>query len=145
MGSETQLSQSLSSTGEISDNLDGATIVQLPSREVWDQIAQTKSASAILRQSLVTMQQHLERLEGVVEEIEDIQTRQKFQDQMSAIHESLLLRLDQLSSIDHSLQVALSSDMRRGCAQLLTSQPSGGCSVSGSSVVDFVGSDGACA
>lgn len=61
----------------------------------------------MLRQAIDTAQRGLKMLEGLVGGIGDCETREKFRHQMDLMNELLLLRLDQLSSIDHLLQVAL--------------------------------------
>ncbi len=61
----------------------------------------------MLRQSIGTLQHGLKKLEGLVGRIDDCETREKLQHQMDSMNELLLLRLDQLNSIQRSLQVAL--------------------------------------
>jgi len=85
----------------------GGDIVQLPFSETRAQIARTKGACEALRQAIDTALRGLKMLESIVGGIDDGETREKLRHQMDKMNELLLLRLDQLSSIDHFLQVAL--------------------------------------
>jgi hypothetical protein len=90
----------------------GADTDQLPFKETRAQIAQTESKCETLRQGIGTMQRGLEVLAGIVAGINDCGAREKLQRQLDLMNQLLLLRLDQLSSIDRLLQVAL--DRTRG-------------------------------
>ena len=107
IGSTMQLLEGSTGTADTSADAIGADIVQLPFREIRAQIAGTKSTCELLRQGIGTMQRGLKILEGAVEAIDDCETRERLQHQMDSMNELLLLRLDQLSSIDQLLQVAL--------------------------------------
>jgi len=53
------------------------------------------------------MQRTLKVLQGIVAEVADYGTREKLQSQMSSTNEILLLRLDELSTLNHLLQVEI--------------------------------------
>lgn len=107
MGTAIQLLEGSTSTADASADVIGGDIVQLPFREARAQIARTKSTCEMLRQAIDTAQQGLKMLEGLVGGIDDCETREKLRHQIDSMNELLLLRLDQLSSIDHLLQVSL--------------------------------------
>ena len=107
MGSAIQMSESSTSTAEASDVPVGAQIIPLPFREARAKIARTESKCKMLRESIATVQRTLRLFESIVEKIDDCDTREKLQRQMNSMNEFLLLRIDQLSRIDHLLQVTL--------------------------------------
>jgi hypothetical protein len=112
MGSAIQPLEDSTSIADTSADAVGADIVQLPFTEARAQIARTESNCETLRQGIGTMQQGLKVLAGIVGGINDCETREKLQHQLHSMNELLLLRLDQLSSIDHLLQVALDRTRR---------------------------------
>jgi hypothetical protein len=112
MGSAIQPLENSTSMADTSTDAVGADIVQLPFTEARAQIARTESNCETLRRVIGTMQRGLEVLAGLVGGINDRETREKLRHQLDSMNELLLLRLDQLSSIDRLLQVALDSTRR---------------------------------
>lgn len=95
------------STADASADVIAGDIVQLPFRETRAQIARTRSTCETLRQAIDTAQRGLKMLEGIVGGIDDCETREKLRHQIDTMNELLLLRLDQLSSIDRLLHIEL--------------------------------------
>jgi hypothetical protein len=85
-----------------------------PFKEAKAEIARTESTCETLRQGIGTMQRGLETLAGIVGGLKDREAREKLQHQLDLMNKLLLLRLDQLSSIDRLLQVALDRARRPG-------------------------------
>jgi hypothetical protein len=107
MGSANQLLESSTNVTDTPAGIVEANIVELPFRKARHQIAQTTSRCEVLRQGIDVLQRTIEKLEGIVAKIDDHETREKLRQQLSSMNELLLLRLAQLSSIDHMLQVTL--------------------------------------
>ena len=97
--------KSISSADTIANAIDSK-IVQLPSGDTGDRIAQVESECEILQQSIGAMRRALSMLEGIVQKLGDHEARGALQDKINAMSELLSLRLDQLSSIDQMLQDA---------------------------------------
>ena len=115
MSSAIQLFESLTSTAETSHDAVGAQIVPLPFREARAKIARSESTCKMLREKIATVQRTLRALESILEKIDDCDTRERLQRQMNSMDEFLLVRLDQLSRIDHLLQVTLRRTQRPRC------------------------------
>jgi hypothetical protein len=99
--------ETATNAADTSADVTRANIVELPFRKARYQIAQTTRTCEVLRQSIDALQQNIKKLEGIVAMIDDHETRENLQQQLSSMNELLLLRLAQLSSIDYMLQVAL--------------------------------------
>jgi len=112
MGPAIQPFENSTSVADTSADAVGADIVQLPFAKARTQIARTGRTCETLRQGIGTMQRGLKVLAGLVGAIDDCATREKLQHQLDSMNDLLLLRLDQLSSIDHLLQVALDRTRR---------------------------------
>jgi hypothetical protein len=85
-----------------------------PFKEAKAEIARTERTCETLRQGIDTMQRGLETLAGVVGGLKDCEARERLQHQLDLMNRLLLLRLDQLSSVDRLLQVALDRARRPG-------------------------------
>jgi len=107
MGSVVQLLEESINTAATSADGVGANVVELPFRTARCQIARTTSTCEVLRRSIDTLQQAVEKLEGIVEMIDDRGTRESLQQKLGSMNELLLLRSAELSNIEHMLQLTL--------------------------------------
>jgi hypothetical protein len=90
-----------------------ANVFKLPFREDRYNITQTKIICEILHESIGSMQRSLEMLESLVAKVDVKNAREKLQQQIKSMEETLSLRLDQLSGIDRMLQDSLRQTHRR--------------------------------
>jgi hypothetical protein len=85
----------------------GATLVELPFRATRLQQARVKGACEMLRQSIDSLQRNLKTLADVARTIHDSEARQALQEQIALTNDLLVMRSDQLSDAEKSLQEAL--------------------------------------
>lgn len=112
MGSAIQMLERSTNAVDTSADVIRGNIVELPYGKARYQIAQITSTCEMLRQGIDALQRGIKKLEVVVGMIDDHETREKLRQQLSSMNESLLLKLAQLSSIDHTLQVTLRRTLR---------------------------------
>ncbi|MEH2506482.1 MULTISPECIES: hypothetical protein [unclassified Bradyrhizobium] len=97
------------STGTARATADGVrdSVVELPFRETRLELAGVKSAYEMLRQSIDSLQRNLKILADVSRTIDDREARQVLQEQIALTNDLLVMRSDQLSDAEKSLQEAL--------------------------------------
>ena len=97
---------------KLADVPGGANIVVLPSGEVRRCVADIRRDCEFLRQSVDKVLGCLEQLEHPTMGIREDSTRERLQRELLFLNRSLLLRLDQLSGIDCSLNEIVRSAVR---------------------------------
>ena len=107
MGSAIQKLETSTSAADTPAEIIRTNIVELPFRKARYQIGQTTRICEVLRQSIDILQQSIRKLEGIIAMINDRETRDNFQQQLSSMNGVLLLKLAQLASMDHKLQAML--------------------------------------
>ena len=107
MGSVVQLLEQSTNAADTSADGMRANVVELPFRKARCQIARATSTCEVLHRSIDVLQQAIEKLEGIVEMIDDGGTRESLQQRLGSMNELLLLRSAELSNIEHMLQLTL--------------------------------------
>ena len=107
MSSLVQLHEETTPTAHAASDGVGATVVELPFRETRLQLARVKGACEMLRQSIDGLQRNREILADVSRTIDDREARQVLQEQIALTNDLLVMRSDQLSDAEKSLQEAL--------------------------------------
>lgn len=95
-------------TAETSSEAAGANIITVPFEE-RNQISETRRHCQTLRRSVESLRECLRTIESMTGSVDDRRGRENLQCHIDALNELLLLKLSQLSTIDHALQETLRS------------------------------------
>lgn len=107
MGSPMQQVEKPIEIGGATSDVVCADIVVLPCGEVRKHLAEARRDCETLRKNIHTVQRCLCALEDLAEKIGCRSERERLQRQAALLNRLLSLRLNQLSSIEHTLQEAL--------------------------------------